>query len=124
MNEDTTTTTEVNFDDPPRHARPTAEEKARLAALADEDIARAAQDDPDNPVLTAADLAAFKSVADAKLIRRSMNLTQEAFAHMFHIPIGTLRDWEQHRTEPDQAAQNFLKVVSASLDAVKRALSG
>ena len=120
MSDDTTTKSVAKFDAPRRLSR---EEKARLDGLSDKDIARAAQSDPDNPVLTAADLEEFKPVADAKQIRHSLKLTQEAFARAFHIPIGTLRDWEQHRTEPDQAAQNFLKVISVTPDAVKQALS-
>ena len=91
--------------------------------MTDEDIAFAAESDPDNPILTAADLEEFRPVADAKAIRRTLKLTQEAFARDFDIPIGTLRDWEQHRTEPDKAAQNYLKIVSVDPDAVKQALS-
>lgn len=51
-------------------------------------------------------------------------LTQEAFARAFHIPIGTLRDWEQRRAEPDQAARNLLKVIAAAPETVKDALTG
>lgn len=121
MSGNTTTKTVANFDKPPRLSRP---EKARLDGLTDDAIARAAGDDADNPVLTQAELAQFEPVADAKRIRRALNLTQEAFAQTFHIPLGTLRDWEQHRTEPDQAARNLLKVIAAAPETVKDALSG
>ena len=120
MSGNTTTKTVANFDKPPRLSKT---EKARLNGLTDEAIARAAGDDADNPVLTQAELAEFEPVADAKRIRHALNLTQEAFARAFHIPIGTLRDWEQHRTEPDQAARNLLKVISAAPETVKDALS-
>jgi putative transcriptional regulator len=43
-------------------------------------------------------------VAQVKTIRRALKLSQEEFAASFHIPIGTLRDWEQGRKEPDAAA--------------------
>ena len=36
-------------------------------------------------------------------ISRAFGLSQEEFAAQFHIPIGTLRDWEQGRKEPDAA---------------------
>jgi len=36
-----------------------------------------------------------------KIIRRALHLTQEEFAERYHIPLGTLRDWEQGRAEPD-----------------------
>ncbi|MCW9036005.1 MAG: XRE family transcriptional regulator [Rhodospirillales bacterium] len=114
------TKTVAGFDKPPRLSKT---EKARLDGLMDESIARAAGDDADNPVLTQAELAEFEPIADAERIRRALNLTQEAFAQTFHIPIGTLRDWEQHRAEPDQAARNLLKVIAAAPDTVKDALS-
>jgi len=123
MSENTTIKTAVNFDLSPRPAKLLADEKARLDGSTDQDIIKAANTDPDNPILTSAELAKFKPIANAKQIRRSLMLTQEAFAQTFHIPIGTLRDWEQHRTEPDKAAQNFLKVISVAPDAVKQALS-
>ncbi len=120
MSGNTITKTVVNFDRPPRLS---SEEKTRLDGMSDQDIKNAARADPDNPILTPAELEEFAPLADAKLIRQSMRLTQEDFAHMFQIPIGTLRDWEQHRTEPDRAAQNFLKVISVTPNAVVRALS-
>ncbi|MBT3533392.1 MAG: helix-turn-helix domain-containing protein [Rhodospirillaceae bacterium] len=120
MSENTTSGTVVNFDARPRLSK---DERARLENMSDDEIRRAAQDDPDNRELTDAELAEFKPVADAKLIRQSMGLTQEDFARKFQIPIGTLRDWEQHRTEPDKAAQNFLKVVSVTPETVVQALS-
>lgn len=121
MSGNTTTKTVANFDKPPRLSKA---EKVRLDGLTDDAITRAAGDDADNPVLTQAELAQFEPVADAKRIRRALNLTQEAFARAFHIPIGTLRDWEQHRAEPDQAARNLLKVIAAAPETVKNALSG
>jgi len=120
MSGSTTTKTVASFDKPPRLSKA---EKARLDGLTDAAIARAAGDDADNPVLSQAELEEFEPVADAKRIRRALNLTQEAFARAFHIPIGTLRDWEQHRTEPDQAARNLLKVIAAAPETVKHALS-
>lgn len=121
MSGNITTKTVANFNKPPRLSKT---ERARLDGLTDDAVARAAGDDADNPVLTQAELAKFQPVADAKRIRRALNLTQEAFAQAFHIPIGTLRDWEQHRAEPDQAARNLLKVIAAAPETVRDALSG
>jgi putative transcriptional regulator len=50
-------------------------------------------------------------------------MSQSEFAKTFHIPLGTLRDWEQHRREPDQAAQAYLNVIAREPDAVRRALA-
>jgi putative transcriptional regulator len=52
-----------------------------------------------------------------------LGLSQVEFAVRFHIPVGTLRDWEQRRYEPDQAAQAYLKVIAADAAFVARALA-
>jgi putative transcriptional regulator len=78
--------------------------------------------DPDNPPLTDADFNSMKRVPRAKTIRRALMLTQEEFATRYHIPIGTLRDWEQGRTEPDAPAQAYLKVIAADPKGVEEKL--
>ena len=78
--------------------------------------------DPDNPPLTDADFDRMKRVPRAKTIRRALMLTQEEFATRYHIPIGTLRDWEQGRTEPDAPAQAYLKVIAADPKGVEEKL--
>ena len=60
-------------------------------------IDAAAADDPDNPPLTPADFARMKRTPQVKIIRRALGLSQDDFAARYHIPIGTLRDWEQGR---------------------------
>jgi hypothetical protein len=40
-------------------------------------------------------------------------LTPGQFAKGFRTPLGTLRDWEQHRTVPAQAARAYLKLIAA-----------
>jgi len=37
-------------------------------------------------------------------------------------PLGTLRDWEQGRVEPDQAARAYLTVIAREPDTVRDAL--
>lgn len=49
--------------------------------------------------------------------------TQEGFAARYRIPVGTLRDWEQGRREPDAAALAYLRVVEREPEAVARALA-
>jgi putative transcriptional regulator len=68
-------------------------------------------------------LARMKQMPRLKIIRRALNLTQEEFAARFQIRLGTLRDWEQGATEPDQAARAYLKVIAADAAAVERALA-
>lgn len=85
---------------------------------------KAAVDDPDAKPLRREQLAAMKHTSRAKLIRRALGLTQEEFASRFGIPLGTLRDWEQGASEPDQAARSYLKVIGRDPDAVSQALNG
>jgi putative transcriptional regulator len=64
----------------------------------------------------------MKRTPQAKIIRQALGLTQEEFAARFHIPIGTFRDWEQNRKEPDQTAKTYLKVIARLRDKVAKAL--
>jgi putative transcriptional regulator len=81
----------------------------------------AALADPDAQPLTAADFARMRRVPRAATLRRALGLTQEAFAARFHIPLGTLRDWEQGRAEPDQTAKAYLRAIAGDAAAVQRA---
>jgi putative transcriptional regulator len=49
-------------------------------------------------------------------------MSQIEFAKIFRIPLGTLRDWEQHRRDPDQAAQAYFEVIGREPGAVRRTL--
>jgi putative transcriptional regulator len=64
----------------------------------------------------------MRRVSRAKTLRRALGLTQEEFAVRFQIPLGTLRDWEQGRAEPDQTARAYLKAIAGDPEAVQRAL--
>ena len=75
-------------------------------------VEAAAHADPDAHPLTSADLKRMKRTPQAKIIRRALALTQEEFSVRYHIPLGTLRDWEQGRAEPDQPTQAYLKVIA------------
>lgn len=63
-----------------------------------------------------------RRVPQVAVVRRALGLTQEQFSERYRIPIGTLRDWEQGRKEPDQAAQAYLRVIATDPDAVTFAL--
>lgn len=58
---------------------------------------------------------------DVRAIRARLKLTQPAFAKRFGLPVGTVRDWEQGRTVPDQAARVLLRVIERDPEAVQRA---
>jgi putative transcriptional regulator len=44
-------------------------------------------------------------------IRKSTALSQERFARIFHISVGTLRNWEQGRRRPDGPAAALLIAI-------------
>jgi putative transcriptional regulator len=48
----------------------------------------------------------------AKQARLRAGLSQQAFADTYGIPLGTLRDWEQRRFEPDAAAAAYLRAIA------------
>ena len=78
--------------------------------------------DADNPPLTKSRLAKLTRVPQIKTLRRALALTQEEFAARYRIPIGTLRDWEQGRSEPDQPARAYLIVIARDPEGVRAAL--
>ena len=90
--------------------------------MTDAEVMQAALSDPDAQPLTPADAKRMKRVPHAKIIRQALGMSQEQFAEHFGIPVGTLRDWEQGRAEPDQAAQSYLKVIARKPDVVRKAL--
>jgi putative transcriptional regulator len=95
---------------------------AALDAMTDEEVHAAALADPDAQPLTEEQLAQAKRLAPVKRLRMKLHLTQEQFSKRYGIPLTTLRDWEQYRTQPDQASQSYIKVIDAFPDAIAMAL--
>jgi putative transcriptional regulator len=85
---------------------------ARLDAMTEEDVHAAALADPDNPPLTEEQLAQFEGVPNVKAIREKLHLSQKQFADTFGLSLSVVRDWEQGRFVPDQAARTLLKVIA------------
>lgn len=86
------------------------------------DVEASALTDGENPPLDESSLATLERVPRVKVIRRALGLTQEEFAGRYLIPLGTLRDWEQGRSAPDQAARAYLRVIAEEPETVTRAL--
>jgi putative transcriptional regulator len=95
---------------------------ARADAMTDEEIHAAAISDPDAQPLTQEDFERMKRTPQVRVIRRALGLSQEEFATRFRIPIGTLRDWEQGRKDPDTAARAYLRVIGYNPTVVTEAL--
>jgi len=108
-----------------RTAKRTAAAKhdwSRIDAMTQAEKHAAALSDPDNRPLTDGDMKRMKRAPRAKIIRRALGLSKEDFAARYHIPLGTLRDWEQGRAEPDQATRAYLTVIAREPDVVRNAL--
>jgi putative transcriptional regulator len=116
------TIVEVLPDGSTRPFPPDRTDWAALRTMTDAEIDAAALSDPDNPLLTPERQARLKRVPQVRVMRRAMGLTQEDFSARFRIPLGTLREWEQGKTEPDQAARAYLTVIARDPEAVRRAL--
>ena len=91
-------------------------------AKSEADRGRAALSDPDAQPATRAQLARARRLPSVRALRTKLTLTQEEFATRFHLPLGTVRDWEQGAHRPDKAAQVLLTVIARDPDAVARAL--
>jgi putative transcriptional regulator len=94
-----------------------------IRPMTEAEIQAAAAADPDARPMTPAQLRTARRVPRIKTLRRALALTQEEFAARYHIPLGTLRDWEQGRCQPDQPARAYLTVIARDPEGVKRALT-
>lgn len=45
------------------------------------------------------------------LVRKELKKSQPAFSKLLGVPVGTIRDWEQGRKQPDSAAVTLIKVA-------------
>jgi putative transcriptional regulator len=90
--------------------------------MTEREVHAAALADPEAQPFTDADLRRMKRVPRIKTLRRALGLTQEEFATRYRVPLGTLRDWEQGRCEPDQPARAYLTVIARDPEGVMRAL--
>jgi putative transcriptional regulator len=96
---------------------------SRADAMSAKERRAAAMADRDNRPITDREWAAAPRVPQVSVICRALRLSQEDFAGAFHIPLGTLRDWEQGRKEPDAAARAYLRVIAREPDTVRKALT-
>jgi putative transcriptional regulator len=89
-----------------------------------EPIALAA--DPDDPEDFDATPEAMERAQRARLIRMTrtgLGLSQPEFAARFHVPVGTLRDWEQARVTAPDFAVAYVRVIARHPEIVARAVS-
>ncbi|AUX69669.1 transcriptional regulator [Porphyrobacter sp. HT-58-2] len=61
-------------------------------------------------------------VPNVKAIREGLGLSQQAFASAYHIPLATLKGWEQGRRQPDATASAYLSVIAKLPDQARDVL--
>jgi putative transcriptional regulator len=89
-------------------------------AQTDAELARQVADNPDAaPILN--DAATAASIV--RTVRKRLGISQASFAARYHIPIGTLRDWEQDRKHPDAPALAYLRVIAREPEVTARVLA-
>jgi putative transcriptional regulator len=50
-------------------------------------------------------------VPNVRTLRERLKMSQQTFASTFHIPLATLKGWEQGRRQPDATAAAYLNVI-------------
>jgi putative transcriptional regulator len=91
--------------------------------MTDEEVVAAAQSDPDAQPLTTEQLAKMRRVSRVRVLRQRLEMTQTEFARAFHLPITTLRDWEQHQSTPDAPARALLLALERDSEVMRRLLA-
>jgi putative transcriptional regulator len=61
---------------------------------------------------------------DVRRVRDEFGLSQSKFAALMGISVGTLRNWEQGRRQPEGSARVLLRVVARHPEAVLDAVAG
>jgi putative transcriptional regulator len=82
--------------------------------------------DPADPEDFDVSAAGMDRAQRARLVRRTrtgLGLSQPEFARRFHVPVGTLRDWEQARVTAPDFAVAYVRVISAHPDLVAAAVA-
>ena len=68
-------------------------------------------------------VAHIPEAVDVKAIRDRQALSQQAFARRYGLSPAAIRDWEQHRRQPEQAARILLMVIDHNPTAVVEAIA-
>jgi putative transcriptional regulator len=88
--------------------------------MTDEDIRAGIAADPD--AVTPEEVGRMRRLVNVKRLRERLGMTQEGFAATYHIPLGTLRDWEQRRKRPDAPARALLWAIETDPETMAKLL--
>jgi putative transcriptional regulator len=92
-------------------------------AMSEEERHQVALSDPDAQPLTPDQLAGMRRMSRVRVLRQRLGMTQMQFAEAFHLPVPTLRDWEQRRSTPDAPARALLLAIERDPDTMRRLLA-
>lgn len=56
---------------------------------------------------------AVHEAVDVKAVRAVTKLSQSRFAEVYHLPLPTVKGWEQNRRAPDAPARVLLRMIAA-----------
>lgn len=94
-------------------------DRAKMAATTEADIRRQTIEDGEDPDAT----PAGRQIVPSAIVRQQLGMTQQAFAELIGVPVGTLRNWEQERVVPEPAARALLTILAREPQAALRALA-
>lgn len=96
----------------------------RIRAMTAEQRLAGALADPDAQPLSDQALARARRANVIKTIRAQLHMTQAEFSAAYHLPLSTVRDWEQPRTEPDAPARALLTAIFNEPEMMRRLVGG
>ena len=93
-------------------------DRTKLDATTEEDIRRHMIEDGQDPDEEIRD----EDIISPWYIRRRLGMSQSEFANALHIPVATLRNWEQHRVAMDPSTIALMTIIAREPEAALRAL--
>ena len=60
---------------------------------------------------------------DIKALRVRTKMSQAKFARAYHLPLGTVKDWEQGRRQPDAPARALLAIIERAPEEAMKILA-
>jgi len=61
-------------------------------------------------------------IISPSVIRKRLGMSQRQFAEAIHVPVATLQNWEQGRTQMDPSARALMTILAREPQAALRAL--
>lgn len=59
---------------------------------------------------------------DVKKLRDDLGMTQQVFCRRYGFGLARVKDWEQGRSQPDQAVRAYLKIIKTKPKMVRKIL--